>query len=77
MAEYGTRDRHMTLRISAAELAEIDRRAKHLDMSRNDYLIRAACGELPDQEHRFIDRVNDHEQRLAALERMIQLGAVA
>ena len=40
--------RHLALRIPEADLAIIDRLAKHHRMTRTEYMIRASTGELAD-----------------------------
>jgi len=69
----GGEPRVMTaLRILPDDLAEIDRRADKLRLTRTDYMIRAALGNLPADQNLAAD-LEDIRGRLDALERMANL----
>lgn len=55
------------LRVPKAQLAEIDRRAKRLRLTRTEYMIRASLGEVLDPRS-LDERVAELEQRVAAIE---------
>lgn len=55
------------LRVPASELAEIDRRAKRLRLTRTEYMIRASLGE-PLNPRSLEQRVAELERRVEQLE---------
>lgn len=57
------------LRIPPDDLAEIDRRAQHYQMSRTEYMIQAATDQLPDSPG--ISRLDSLHERLARVERVL------
>jgi hypothetical protein len=59
---------HISLRIPAPELEQIDNLAREHDMNRTEYLTRAALGQLTNQRTELTNRVTDTEQRLDKLE---------
>jgi hypothetical protein len=56
------------LRIPATQLDEIDRRAKRLRLTRTEYMIRSALGEVLDPRS-LEERVAELERRVKRLER--------
>jgi hypothetical protein len=56
------------LRIPPAQLQEIDRRAAALRLTRTEYMLRAALGELVDPQS-LKERVAGLEERVRRLER--------
>jgi hypothetical protein len=68
------RSEFVALRISPAELAEIDARAQARNMSRSSYMIEASCGTL-DVDPVAVEaeqdrRLDELERRLARIEEL-------
>lgn len=62
----------ISMRIRPSDLAEIDRRASALHMTRTEYMVKAALRQpLGDG---LEDRLDEHDQRLERLERMAELS---
>jgi hypothetical protein len=62
-------ERTMTaFRLDVDQLAEISRRAKAYRMTRTEYIIAAALGELPDEKNETVNRLEAIERRLDRLE---------
>ena len=62
-------ERTMTaLRLNVDQLEEINRRAESYRMTRTEYMISAALGELPDEKNETLNRLEAIERRLDRLE---------
>ena len=62
-------------RVSVEQLARIDARAQAAGLSRTEYIIAAALGELPDEKNATRNRLEAVEERLDRLERYAELSS--
>ena len=67
-------DHHpLSLRIPSERLALIDKKAKRLGLTRTDYMVRSALGEITDP-HSLETQVEDLNERILRLERWMELS---
>ena len=64
---HGRMSHPISLRVKPDNLAEIDSRARAHGLSRNEYMVRCALGELTGSSS-TAERLDEHEERLARLE---------
>lgn len=63
----------LALRIPSEQLEAIDKRARQAQLTRTEYMVRAALGEITDPRDADT-RLEDIDQRLQRLERWMELS---